>query len=268
MKMQTICLSTTLPLKTLLQDPQIKGALREREQNYLNNLTWLDSDLDAKNKEEEENKRIQEENISRLHRARLLDEEKRTREAWAEIRSNHLDLLEFLDADSCSEISSIADPTADYDISSMSDFDDDTLSEKVMTPPVPRSKSTDEDILRSLDLKFQKNTRSLSEADDSGWMIKKSAILGYFQDSKCENWKDHRKGFRTMVYTDPKYLEWSATQEKGGPGPGYHLREHGDHRVITAGANWVNWKNEKKEWQCESFHFVKQIYDTMAKRQK
>ena len=52
----------TFPLKILLQDPRIKEALREREQNYLNNLTWLDSDLDAKNKEEEENKRIQEEN--------------------------------------------------------------------------------------------------------------------------------------------------------------------------------------------------------------
>ena len=248
----------TFPLKTLLQNPQIKEALREREQHYLDNLEWLDSDLDEKNKEEEENQRIQEENISRLHLARLRDEEKRTREAWEEIRSNHLDILEPLDSDSdsCSEISS------------MTDFDGDTLSEKVMTPPAPRSKSTDEDILRSLGLKFQKNTRSLSEADDSEWMIKKTAILGYLKDSKCENWKDHRKGFRTMVYTDPKYLEWSADQEKGGPGPGYSLRNHGNHRVITAGANWVNWKNEKKEWQCESFHFVKQIYDTMAKRKK
>ena len=239
--MSSICLSMTVPLKILLQDPQIKEVLREREQHYLDNLKWLDEDLDKKNKEEEENHRIQEENISRLHLARLRDESNATRDAL--LRS--------------------------INISSMTDLElkDETSSEKVVTPtPAPRSKST-EDILLSLGIKFQKTKRSLSEADDSGWMIKKSVILGYLKDSKCENWKDHRRGFRTMVYTDPKYLEWSATQEKGGPGPGYHLREHGDHRVISAGANWVNWKNGK-EWQCESFHFVKQIYDTMAKRQK
>tara|TARA_Y100001936_G_scaffold238600_1_gene270620 strand:- start:350 stop:796 length:447 start_codon:yes stop_codon:yes gene_type:complete len=144
------------------------------------------------------------------------------------------------------------------------DLKDETSSEKVVSP-APRSKST-EDILLSLGIKFQKTKRSLSEADDSGWMIKKSVILGYLKDSKCENWKDHRRRFRIMVYTDPKYLEWSATQEKVGCG-WHRLREHGGHHVVTAGDNWMNWKNGK-EWQCESFHFVKQIYDTMAKRQK
>ena len=248
--MSSICLSMTVPLKILLQDPQIKEVLREREQHYLDNLKWLDEDLDKKNKEEEENHRIQEENISRLHLARLRDESNATRDAWAWIRSYNSE----------PDIPTI-------NISSMTDLDlkDETSSEKVVTP-APRSKST-EDILLSLGIKFQKTKRSLSEADDSGWMIKKSVILGYLKDSKCENWKDHRRGFRTMVYTDPKYLEWSATQEKGGPGPGYRLREHGGHHVVAAGDNWMNWKNGK-EWQCESFHFVKQIYDTMAKRQK
>lgn len=239
--MQTVCLPMTLSIKDLLNHPQVKAALREREQNYLDNIKWLDEDHAKKNKEEEENLRIQEENISRIRSAseEIIPLPKRR-------------FTSFMD-----------------DSDSMTEIDDDTLSEKALPPtPTPRSKSTEDDTIRPPSIKFQKNKHSLSEVDDSKWMIKKSAILGYLEDSKCENWKDHRKSFRSMVYTDPKYMDWSATQENGGCGPGYSLRKHGKHRVITAGANWLNWKDEKKEWQCDSLHFVKQIYDAMAKRQK
>ena len=254
--MQTICLPMTFSIKDLMNHPQIKKALREREQHYVDNLKWLDEDLDKKNKEEEENLRIQEENISRI------------RSASEEIIPLSESFASFMD-DSDSDPDSDSDSDSDSDPDSMTEIDDDTLSEKATPPtPTPRSKSAEDDTIRPPSIKFQKNKHSLSEVDDSKWMIKKSAILGYFEDSKCENWKDHRKSFRTMVYTDPKYMDWSATQENGGCGPGYSLRKHGKHRVITAGANWLNWKDEKKEWQCDSLHFVKQIYDAMAKRQK
>jgi hypothetical protein len=73
-----------------------------------------------------------------------------------------------------------------------------------------------------------------------------------------------------MIYTDPKYLEWCGTQEsmvRGMKEAGWsNMRRKRNHTVITAGANWANWKDEKKEWHCKSFHYVKQIYDTMAKR--
>ena len=258
--MQTICLPMTLSIKDLLNHPRVKEALREREQHYLDNLKWLDEDLDKKNKEEEDNLRIQEENISRIRSA--------SEEIIPLSETSGPRFSEWL-SDSESDSDSDSESDSESDISSMADDDDDTLSVLAMPPtPTPRSKSTEDDTIRPPSIKFQKNKNSLSEVDDSKWMIKKSAILGYFEDSKCENWKDHRKSFRTMVYTDPKYMDWSATQENGGCGPGYSLRKHGKHRVITAGANWLNWKNEKKEWQCDSLHFVKQIYDAMAKRQK
>ena len=117
-------------------------------------------------------------------------------------------------------------------------------------------------------IKFQKNAASLSTVDDRKWKIKRDVILNYLETSKDEDWKKHRKEFRRLIYNDPSYLEWSKSQEEGGPGPGYSLRTSGEVRVITAGANWLNWKDEKKEWQCKSFHYVKQIYDAMAKRQK
>ena len=115
-------------------------------------------------------------------------------------------------------------------------------------------------------LKFQKTTRSLLDADDREWKIKKDVILGYLEVTKCKDWKLHRKNFREKIYMDDKYVKWSSIQEKNAEGPGYVRRKHGDQYVITAGCNWVNWKNTKGDWQCESFHFVKQIYDTMAKR--
>jgi len=112
-------------------------------------------------------------------------------------------------------------------------------------------------------IKFQKTTRSLSEADDRKWKIKKEVILEYLEDTKCEDWKLHRKKFREKIYMNEDYLKWSSRQEKNG---GCQLRKYGGNYVITAGCNWVNWKNTEGEWHCVSFHFVKQIYDTMAKR--
>ena len=253
--MQTICLPMTLSIKDLLNHPGVKDALREREQHYLDNLKWLDEDLDKKNKEEEDNLRIQEENISRLNRA---------------ARCDRLRLLAWLDSDSDSEEFTYE---SDYE----SDNSDNTSlicepedpsqirrSTKSEGPTDEESK-TQEIASSALGAKFQMNKRSLFNNDDTSWMIKKKVILEYFGGSiKDSGWD--RKVFLKLLYTDPNYVSWSDLLKDNG----VKFRKNyttGTH-VIGAGNGWKNWKNEKKEYHCESLHFVKQIYDAMAKRQK
>jgi hypothetical protein len=48
------------------KDPVIKKVLREREDAYLNNLAWLEEDLDTRIREEEEKQRLYEDNIAWL----------------------------------------------------------------------------------------------------------------------------------------------------------------------------------------------------------
>lgn len=113
---------------------------------------------------------------------------------------------------------------------------------------------------------FQKNVASLSTKDDKKWTIKKDVIINYLESSKDEDWKKHRKEFRKMVYNDPSYIKWSEAQGVSGDGLGHPSlgRKH----MIKAGCNWVNWKDEEKKWKCESFHYIKQKYDALSKRQK
>ena len=252
----------TLSIKDLLNHPGVKEALREREQHYLDNLKWLDEDLDKKNKEEEDNLRIQEENISRLNHALPLDEEERTRAAQTMTR--------LLLADSDSE-------EFTYESGYESDNSDNMslICEPEDPPQIPRrtksegptdEESKTQEISSSvLGAKFQMNKRSLFNNDDTSWMIKKKVILEYFGGSIEDSGWD-RKVFLKLLYTDPNYVSWSDLLKDNG----VKFRKNyttGTH-VIGAGNGWKNWKNEKKEYHCESLHFVKQIYDAMAKRQK
>ena len=50
----------------MLQDPEMKKVLQEREQRYLENIAWLDGDLNRRIQEEEEKQRVYEENIAWL----------------------------------------------------------------------------------------------------------------------------------------------------------------------------------------------------------
>ena len=213
----------------------------------MDNLAWLDEDLKKKLEEEEERERIYEENISRI------------KEAENKMAIDYL----LRESDSDSEIDSDCE-------SSMLDTDIDKGTSKDRSSVQETPMTSEERVSRAIGvtIKFQKNAASLSTVDDKNWKIKRDVILNYLESSKDEDWKKHRKEFRRLIYNDPSYLEWSKSQEEGGPGPGYSLRTSGKVRVITAGANWMNWKDEKKGWQCKSFHFVKQIYDAMAKRQK
>ena len=46
--MATVVFSATFDVKDLFNDPQVKKALREREDRYNENMLWLDEDLDKK----------------------------------------------------------------------------------------------------------------------------------------------------------------------------------------------------------------------------
>ena len=264
--MQTICLPMTFSINDLMNHPQVREFLHGREQNYLDDLKWLDEDLDKKNKEEEENRRIQEENISRLNHARLLDEEERTRAAWTMTRL----LLADSDSDSDSE-------EFTYESAYESDNSDNMslICEPEDPPQIRRStksegptdeESKTQDIASSaLGAKFQMNKRSLFNNDDTSWMIKKKVILEYLGESiEGSGWD--RKVFLKLLYTDKNYVSWSDLLKDNGVK--FRKNYTTGTYVIGAGNGWKNWKNEKKEYHCESLHFVKQIYDAMAKRQK
>jgi hypothetical protein len=46
--MSTITFDATFPIETILRNPQIRKALRDREDAYLENIAWLDEDLAEK----------------------------------------------------------------------------------------------------------------------------------------------------------------------------------------------------------------------------
>ena len=50
--MSTVTFDVTFSSRDILRDPQIRKALREREDTYLNNLAWLDEDLADKRHQE------------------------------------------------------------------------------------------------------------------------------------------------------------------------------------------------------------------------
>lgn len=51
--MATAVFSVTFDIKDLFNDPQVKKAMREREERYNGNMLWLDKDLDKKVKDAE-----------------------------------------------------------------------------------------------------------------------------------------------------------------------------------------------------------------------
>ena len=46
--MSTVTFDATFPIETILRNPQIRKALRDREDAYLENIAWLDEDLAEK----------------------------------------------------------------------------------------------------------------------------------------------------------------------------------------------------------------------------
>lgn len=50
--MSTVTFDVTFSARDILRDPQIRKALREREDTYLDNLAWLDEDLSEKRHQE------------------------------------------------------------------------------------------------------------------------------------------------------------------------------------------------------------------------
>ena len=145
----------------------------------------------------------------------------------------------------------------------VSDTCEETSNDRLIvreTPIIP-----EERVSLATTIIFQKNAASLSTKDDENWTIKKDVIINYLESSKDEDCKKHRKEFRKMIYNDPCYIKWSEAQGVSGDGLGHpSLGE----LIIKAGCNWVNWKDEEKKWKCESFHYVKQKYDALSKRQK
>ena len=78
-EMKTVQVTLTLEyaLQDLMRDPQMRKALQEREQAYLENLTWLDEDLDKKMAERQKSL-LREIESSQLTQA----QEQRTPKIW------------------------------------------------------------------------------------------------------------------------------------------------------------------------------------------
>lgn len=51
--MSTVVFSTTFDIKDIFNDPQVKKALRDREDRYIGNMRWLDEDLETNVEEAE-----------------------------------------------------------------------------------------------------------------------------------------------------------------------------------------------------------------------
>ena len=187
-RMSTMTFYLTASVRDFMADPQMKKALRAREDRYLANINWLDQDL----KEQ-----------------------------------RHLANINWLDQD-------LTDKLASRQL------------------PQPTDPGPSEETMTETPFKFPNTIRTVVEVDDCEWIISREVIRGYMEES------NDKKMFRKMIYEDSGYIAWSASMGKG----------EGPHRLIRAGDNHKNWKNTSKGWLCPSFHYQKQLYDAMAKREK
>lgn len=89
------------------KDPVLKKVLREREDDYLNNLAWLDADLERLTREEEEKQRLYEDNLVWLDEdlKGKMDQRYKDNLAWLDedlkekLDQRHKDNLAWLDED-------------------------------------------------------------------------------------------------------------------------------------------------------------------------
>jgi hypothetical protein len=105
--MQTIQFSVEFNLRELMSDPEMRKALREREQDFQKNMTWLDEDLNRRIREEDEKQRRYEDNLAWLDEDlnEKMDERHQENLAWLDEDLNekmderHMENLAWLDED-------------------------------------------------------------------------------------------------------------------------------------------------------------------------
>ena len=120
-----------------------------------------------------------------------------------------------------------------------------------------------EDTSVNIRVTLRKTKNSVYDKCDDKWCIKKATILHYL-DASIQNDKWNSKQFLTYIYKNYSYREWSENRKNQGVNfrKNYTTGEY----VIGAGNCFKNWKTGKGEWHCESFHFIKQVYDAMKKK--
>lgn len=241
---ETLKFNVEFDVRDMLQDSKMKKVLQEREQRFLSNMEWLDKDLDRRIKEEEEKERLHQENISwldaDLQRMMKLKEEENRISAATIIQKYAKRMM-----------------TSTYRFQS------------ARPPP-----NTQKSIVQSHDnegtevdevhFTLKKTKNSLYGKGRSYWVINEDKILDYLNKS-IQDGKWETKSFLKHLYTDKKYRDWSEILAKKGIKfrKNYTTGEY----VIGMGDKFKNWKKDG-EWICDSFHFIKQIYDTMKKRQQ
>jgi hypothetical protein len=218
--MSTMTFYLTASVRDFMADPQMKKALRAREDRYLANINWLDQDL----KEQRH-----------LANINWLDQDLK--------EQRHLVNINWLDQDLKEQRHLANINWLDQDLT-------DKLASRQL--PQPTDPGPSEETMTETPFKFPNTIRTVVEVDDCEWIISREVIRGYMEES------NDKKMFRKMIYEDSGYIAWSASMGKG----------EGPHRLIRAGDNHKNWKNTSKGWLCPSFHYQKQLYDAMAKREK
>ena len=230
----------------------MRAALQEREQRYLSNMEWLDKDLDRRIKEEEEKERLHQEKI-----------------AWLDKDLNRL--VELKAEEDRVTAATIIQKYARQMITPPYEFQE---SKRPAFPPpfcAPCSEAShssniqDTTQVDEIHFTLQKTKNSLYGDGSDDWKVKEDNVLKYLKDS-IKDGKWDTKWFLTYLYTDEDYCKWSKEREDEGIKfrKNYTTGEH----VIGMGDKFKNWKKQDGEWICDSFHFIKQVYDTMKQRQK
>jgi len=241
--MATMTFSLTESVRDSMVDPQMNKAPSVREDRYLANINWLDEDLN--NKAATTIQKLARQKLTR----RWLPQPPPTSDTQGcGGATEPQEELETIQEDTWCELGKRL-----AEMSSLVSGLEERLSN------AETGGESEDTITEWNGIKFPNTTRTIGvDIDDSDWIISREVIRGYLEESNDEDWKKHRKMFRNMIYTDINYIGWSDTQSIG----------EGPHRLVRAGDNHKNWRNEKKEWFCESLHYLKQLYDTMAKREK
>ena len=246
--MHSIALSFNVNIQDLMSYPEMRRALQEREQRYLSNMEWLDKDLHRRIKEEEEKERLHQEKI-----------------AWLDEDLNRL--VELKVEEDRVTAATIIQKYARRMITPPYEFQES--KRPASSPPILESTTQSTDIqdtrVDEIHFTLQKTKNSLYGNGGDDWKVKEDKVLKYLEDS-IKDGKWDTKWFLTYLYTDEDYCKWSKEREDEGIKfrKNYTTGEH----VIGMGDKFKNWKKQDGEWICDSFHFIKQVYDTMKQRQK
>ena len=96
------------------------------------------------------------------------------------------------------------------------------------------------------------------------WILKKETIDSYF--SLANKTILDGKLFRRLIYNDPDYVDWCVTHSRKNKIP---LKYNGKikKRILFPGLNCKNWKSNTGDYYCESFHYIKKLYDNTKKNE-